>query len=254
LPIRRRAQLLVLGALLTVAAAATLASLHVRQEHLLARLLTADTEAVVKDRDLTAFAESIAKPLYAANCARCHGAQLTGNTDIGAPNLTDDVWLFDRGEVFDIERTILYGVRSGISKAHNVTDMPAFGSTGRLSAGEIRNLVQYIDQLSRRPHQAQAAIEGRAVFHDAAKGNCVDCHGDGARGNSSYGAPDLTRNVWNSGADDQSLYDSIYYGEHHIMPGFFGTLSLEQIRALAVYVYMASHPAGVAAAMNTPHS
>jgi cytochrome c oxidase cbb3-type subunit 3 len=239
---KRRTQLLTLTALLSVAAAAALAGVHVRHEHLLARLLTTDTEAVVKDRELTAFAQEIAKPLFAANCARCHGADMTGNSAIGAPNLTDGVWLFDSGDVFDIERTILYGIRSGASKSHNVTDMPAFGSTGRLSASEIRNLVQYIDQLSRRPHQAQAAIEGRAVYFDAAKGNCDDCHGYGARGNSDYGAPNLTQNVWNSGADDQSLYAAIYYGEHHIMPGFFGTLSLEQIRALAVYVYMASHP------------
>jgi cytochrome c oxidase cbb3-type subunit 3 len=241
LPARRRTQILLLAALSCAVAAVALASLHVRHDRLLRRLLAADTEAVVKDRELTAFAQSIAKPLYAANCARCHGAQMTGNSALGAPNLTDSVWLFDSGDVFDIERTILYGIRSGASKAHNVTDMPAFGSTGRLSASEMRNLVQYIDQLSRRPHQAQAAIEGRAVYF-AAKGYCFDCHGDGARGNSNYGAPDLTQNVWNNGGDDQSLYDAIYYGEHRIMPGFFGTLSLEQIRALAVYVYAASHP------------
>jgi len=239
---RRRTQVLVLALLLSAAAAAALAGVHLRHEHLLRRLLSADTEAVVKDPELTAFAQSIAKPLFAANCAHCHGADMAGNRAIGAPNLTDKIWLFDSGDVFDIERTILYGIRSGASKAHNVTDMPAFGLTGRLSAGEIRNLVQYIDQLSRRPHQAQAAIEGRAAYFDAAKGYCSDCHGDSARGNSNYGAPNLTENVWNSGGDDQSLYDAIYYGEHHIMPGFFGTLSLEQIRALAVYVYMASHP------------
>ncbi len=130
------------------------------------------------------------------------------------PNLTDKVWLFEKGDVFDIERTILYGIRSGASKARNVTDMPAFGATGRLSAGEIRNLVQYVDQLSGRPHQAQAASEGRTLYLDAAKGNCGDCHGFNGRGNSYYGAPDLTKNVWNSGGGDQALYDAIYYGEH----------------------------------------
>jgi cytochrome c oxidase cbb3-type subunit III len=239
---RRRTQLLIVAAILLATAAAALVGVQQRREHLLRRLLTADTEAVVKDRDLTAFAQSIAQPLFAANCARCHGADMTGNSAVGAPNLTDKVWLFDSGDVFDIERTILYGVRSGASKAHNVTDMPAFGLTGRLSASEIRNLVQYIDQLSGRPHQPQAAIEGRAVYFDVAKANCGDCHGGSARGNSNYGAPDLTQNVWNSGDDDQALYDAIYHGEHHVMPGFFGTLSLEQIRALAVYIYMVSHP------------
>jgi cytochrome c oxidase cbb3-type subunit III len=239
---RRRTQLLIVAAILLAAAAAVLVGVQQRREHLLRRLLTADTEAVVEDRELTEFAQSIARPLFAANCARCHGADMTGNSAVGAPNLTDKVWLFDSGDVFDIERTILYGVRSGASKAHNVTDMPAFGLTGRLSAGEIRNLVQYIDQLSGRPHQAQAALEGRAVYFDAAKAGCVECHGDSGHGNSDYGAPDLTKNVWNSGGDDRALYDAIYHGEHHVMPGFFGTLGLEQIRALAIYIYMVSHP------------
>jgi hypothetical protein len=45
---KRRTQLLTLAALLTVAAAAALAGVHVRHEHLLARLLTTDTEAVVR--------------------------------------------------------------------------------------------------------------------------------------------------------------------------------------------------------------
>ena len=237
----RRTQALIVAALLLAATLAALVAAQQRREHLLIRLLTADTEAVVKDRVLTAFAQSIAQPLFAANCASCHGADMTGNAAIGAPNLTDKIWLFGSGDVFDIERTVLYGIRSGASKAHNVTDMPAFGLTGRLSASEIHNLVQYIDQLSRRPHQAQAAIQGRGVYSDAAKANCADCHGPDARGNPDYGAPDLTQNVWNSGGDDQALYDAIYYGEHRVMPGFFGALSLEQIRALAVYVYMASH-------------
>jgi cytochrome c oxidase cbb3-type subunit 3 len=238
---RHRTQVLIVAALLLAATVAALLGVQLRREHLLRRLLTADTAAVVEDRELTAFAQSIAQPLFAANCARCHGADMTGNRAVGAPNLTDKVWLFDSGDVFDIERTILYGVRTGASKAHNVTDMPAFGLTGRLSPSEIRNLVQYIDQLSHRPHQAQAAIEGRGVYADVTKANCGDCHGDPARGNSDYGAPDLTQDVWNSGGDDQALYDAIYFGQHRVMPGFFGNLSLGQIRALAVYVYMASH-------------
>jgi cytochrome c oxidase cbb3-type subunit III len=239
---RRRTQVVIVTTLLLAVTVATLMSVHQRQKHLLRRLLTADTEAIAKDRELTAFARSIGQPLFAAQCARCHGADMTGNSAVGAPNLTDRVWLFGSGDVFDIERTILYGIRSGVSKAHNVTDMPAYGLTGRLSASEIRNLVQYIDQLSRRPHQAQAAIEGRGIYSDVARANCGDCHGPTALGNSDYGAPDLTQNVLNSGGDDKALYDAIYYGQHRVMPGFFGKLSLEQIRALAVYVYMVSHP------------
>jgi cytochrome c oxidase cbb3-type subunit 3 len=165
---------------------------------------------------------------------------MRGNTALGAPNLTDQVWLYGNGTVYDIERTILYGVRTGLSKSHNVTDMPGYGLRGRLTAGQVDSLVQYLLKMNGRPHQAEAAEEGRALYYGAA--NCGDCHGSDARGDSDYGAPDLTAGVWNSGGDPQSLYRSLYFGRHRIMPAWIGTLTLEQIRALAVYVYTASHP------------
>ena len=52
---------------------------------------------------------------------------MQGNPALGAPNLTDKVWLYDQGGVSDIERTILYGVRSGHAKSRNITDMPPVG-------------------------------------------------------------------------------------------------------------------------------
>jgi cytochrome c oxidase cbb3-type subunit III len=236
---RRRAQICIISALLIATAGGFYFIQHLRGEQLRTRLLLKDTEAIVKDRQLTDFAAAEARPLYAKHCAPCHGADMKGNPKLGAPNLIDRVWLFGDGSVFDIERTVLYGVRSEQSKSHNVADMPAFGSTGRLSEAEIRNLVQYLLQLRSLPHQAAAAIQGRAVYHDVAKANCADCHGDTAQGNSDYGAPDLTVNVWNS-SDAQALYDAIYFGQHRIMPGWIGVLSLQQIRALAVYVHSAS--------------
>ena len=217
------------------------ATAHFRYEHQLRRLLLSDAAAVANDKELTRFAAGVAKPLYAAHCASCHGDDMKGRKSLGAPDLTDKTWLFGDGAVFDIERTLLYGIRSGLSKSRNEADMPPFGLTGRLSDSEIRNLVQYLYQLSGRPHLAQAAIEGREVFADVAKANCADCHGADAQGNSDYGAPDLTANVWNGGDDEHALYDAIYSGRHRIMPPFLGTLSLEQIRAMAVYIYMASH-------------
>ncbi len=32
--------------------------------------------------------------LFAQNCAACHGEQAKGNPEMGAPNLTDAVWLY----------------------------------------------------------------------------------------------------------------------------------------------------------------
>jgi hypothetical protein len=48
--------------------------------------------------------------------------------------------------------------------------------------------------------------------------------------------------VWNSGSSAEDLYRAIYFGEHRVMPAWRGVLPLEQIRALAVYVYWVSHP------------
>jgi cytochrome c oxidase cbb3-type subunit III len=212
---------------------------HWRYQRLQYRLLATPPEAVAADPALVRFASAQARPLFAAHCAACHGADMRGNPALGAPNLTDAVWLYGEGRIFDIERTLLYGIRSGEDKTHNETDMPSFGLRGVLSDAQIRNVVQYVLQLSGRPYAAGAASEGRAVY--TGLGNCGDCHGPDARGNSDYGAPDLTRNVWNSGGDPQSLYSTIYFGQHRIMPAWGGILSLEQIRALATYVYAASH-------------
>ena len=216
---------------------------RLRQSQLWNRILLTDGAALLRDHELMAFAISKAKPLYAARCSGCHGEEMRGDRGKGAPNLRDQYWLFGDGSLIEIERTVLYGVRSEQSKSRNVTDMPAFGLTGRLSEAEIRNLVQYLLQLRGEPHQAAAAAEGREVYNDVAKANCADCHGETAQGNTAYGAPDLTVDEWHSGDDSRVFYDAIYSGQHRIMPGWLGTLDLAQIRALAIYVYARSHGA-----------
>ena len=162
---------------------------------------------------------------------------MLGNATIGAPDLQDPHWLFGTGRVFDIERTILYGIRAS-GRARNVTEMPAFGQRGQLSDTDIRNVVQYLLQLNHRPYNDQAAFLGKQVYQT--KGQCFDCHAPDAKGIIDYGAPDLTANVWDFGGSPQNLYDSIYYGRHGIMPAWIGKLTPEQIRALAVYVDTAS--------------
>jgi cytochrome c oxidase cbb3-type subunit III len=214
---------------------------QVRSSHLKAQLLVAPTWKVALDPALVRFAVEQAKPLFAAHCAGCHGADMKGNRAAGTPNLVDAGWLYGTGSVFDIERTILFGIRSGDARSRNVTDMRAFGQRGLLSDGEIRNVVQYVLQLSHQRYQAEAATEGSKIF--AGKGECFDCHSSDARGDSDYGAPDLTVNVWSYGGDPQSLYNSVYFGRHGICPSWLGPLDLEQIRALAVYIYSASHHA-----------
>jgi len=53
---------------------------------------------------------------FAQNCAACHGAEGKGNPMMGAPNLTDGVWLYGGGESVIVE-TINKG-RNGRMPAH----------------------------------------------------------------------------------------------------------------------------------------
>jgi cytochrome c oxidase cbb3-type subunit 3 len=124
--------------------------------------------------------------------------------------------------------------------------MPGFGQRGVLSDGEIHSVVQYVLKLSGRPHQVEAANEGRNLY--VGKANCGDCHGNDARGDPFYGAPNLTLNIWNSGGEPADLYKTVYFGQHRVMQAWIGTLSLLEIRALSVYLYAASHREGESSA------
>jgi cytochrome c oxidase cbb3-type subunit 3 len=210
------------------------------------RLVATPADEVPNDATLVRYAHQVAEPVFASTCARCHGADMKGNPAAGAPNLTDRVWLYDQGNVSDIERTILYGIRSGHAKARNITDMPAVGRLGVLKDPEIRDVVEYVEQLSQQPHDAAAADRGQALFKD--KGNCFDCHAPDGTGNPDYGSTDLTANTWIYGGDRETLFKSVRDGRHGKMDAFIGKLSYAQIRALAVEVYERSHkPAQVAA-------
>jgi cytochrome c oxidase cbb3-type subunit 3 len=189
--------------------------------------------------EMIRFAVSLARPVYAAHCASCHGATLSGNQAIGAPNLSDATWLYGDGGIGDIETTILYGIRSGHPKAHNVTDMPAEGRTHQLSAPEVDDVVEYVLALSRQPHAEAAAERGRRLFFD--KGNCFDCHAGDAMGNTDYGSPALLGPTWNYGGDRTTLRQTIYSGRHGLCPAWILELTPPQIRALAVYLYVESH-------------
>jgi cytochrome c oxidase cbb3-type subunit 3 len=210
------------------------------------RLVITAADSVPQDPRLVRFAHQVAVPVFAKTCARCHGADMKGNQALGAPDLTDKVWLYDSGNVSDIERTILYGIRSGHAKSRNITDMPAVGRLGVLNNGEIRDVVEYVEQLSHRPHDAAAAVRGQVLFKD--RGNCFDCHAPDGSGNPDYGSTDLTANVWTYGGDRQTLFNSIRDGRHGEMDAFIGKLSFTEIRALAVEIHERSHhPRQVAA-------
>jgi cytochrome c oxidase cbb3-type subunit 3 len=80
-------------------------------------------------------AASLGKPKFAV-CAACHGADGKGNQAIGAPNLTDKVWLHGWGE-----QAIISMVNNG---KNNV--MPA--QAARLTPEQTHVLAAYVISLS----------------------------------------------------------------------------------------------------------
>ena len=76
-------------------------------------------------------AAQLGKPKFAV-CAACHGADGKGNQALGAPNLTDKVWLHGWGE-----QAVVAMINGG---KNNV--MPAQGA--RLTAEQIRVLAAYV--------------------------------------------------------------------------------------------------------------
>jgi cytochrome c oxidase cbb3-type subunit 3 len=81
------------------------------------------------------FDRAAGKKIFAENCVSCHGEDGKGNQDVGAPNLTDQIWLYGSDEATIVE-TITNG-RAGV--------MPAW--IGRLDPVTIKALTVYVHSL-----------------------------------------------------------------------------------------------------------
>lgn len=206
------------------------------------RLLRGDPTQILEDPALLRQAVNLGRPLYQKHCAACHGAALQGNPVRGVPNLARNAWLYGSDPVA-VEHTILYGIRSGHPKAHNVTDMPALVRTGQITADDARDVIEHLESLAGVPHDPQMAVRGRAVYYG--KGNCFDCHAADARGVTDYGAPALTGPIWLYGGDRQTLYQSVLNGRHGICPAWIDKLTPLQIRSLTVYLVTTSRSAPI---------
>ncbi len=88
----------------------------------------------------------LGKPRFAQTCAACHGADGKGNQAVGAPNLTDDVWLYGSSEA-----TIVEGINRGrhVDASEGSLAMPSFKDT--LGEGKIHVLAAYVWGLSNKP-------------------------------------------------------------------------------------------------------
>jgi len=73
--------------------------------------------------------------VYADQCSNCHGADGKGNREQGAPNLTDDIWLYGGSR-----QAIIESIRTGRGGM-----MPAWA--GRLDPVTIKSLAVYVHSL-----------------------------------------------------------------------------------------------------------
>jgi len=73
--------------------------------------------------------------LFVNNCAACHMEDGSGNTDLGAPALNDQIWLYG-GDYETLIETVTYS-RYGVMPPWNV----------RLSEAEVRAVAVYVHQL-----------------------------------------------------------------------------------------------------------
>lgn len=158
--------------------------------------------------------------LFGDNCAACHGTTATGNTLIGAPNLTDDAWLY--GGDGEAITTSIHDGRNGV--------MPAWNALGEET---VDNLVQYVLSLSGREHDGTMAKAAEPIFTST----CAACHGADGTGNTALGAPDLTDDFWLHGSSEADIHKTIHDGREGHMPNWDKRLTASEIHVLAAYVY-----------------
>jgi cytochrome c oxidase cbb3-type subunit 3 len=86
----------------------------------------------------------LGKPRFETICVACHGKDGKGNHALGAPNLTDDIWLHGGGDVAAVRTAVVDG-RSGT--------MPAWESV--LGQDRARLAVAWL--LSQKPREEATA-------------------------------------------------------------------------------------------------
>lgn len=89
------------------------------------------------DATLAAAGEEV----FLNNCASCHMDDGTGDRFLGAPNLTDAIWLYG-GDEASLEHTVRFA-RFGVMPPWSEEASPA----GRLSEAEIRSVSIYVHSL-----------------------------------------------------------------------------------------------------------
>ncbi len=81
----------------------------------------------------------------AAACYYCHDTSAKGRQEIGAPNLTDNIWLWANVPAAESAEAKVAAIRGVITNGLNKGVMPAW--SGRLSPEQIKVLTVYVHEL-----------------------------------------------------------------------------------------------------------
>ncbi|MDU0352685.1 c-type cytochrome [Paraglaciecola aquimarina] len=117
-------------------------------------------------------------------CTVCHGSQLKGNVNIGAPRLTGlSQWYVERQ---------LNNFKNGIRGSHpeDATGEEMMRMVGNLSKQQLSDIAQWVTTTaSEKPSASLVAdvSEGEKLYQ-----SCAACHGSNAEGNKAMGAPKLS--------------------------------------------------------------
>ncbi|GLS91921.1 hypothetical protein GCM10007916_29910 [Psychromonas marina] len=109
----------------------------------------------------------LGKEIFIQYCASCHIDGTVANTEIGVPNLADDIWLHG-GSIEEIQHTINNGI-------NNL--MPAFSE--QLSENQILAIGAYLTKQRQAYDAKLAALDPESVSRGeylAYAGDCVACH------------------------------------------------------------------------------
>jgi len=208
---------------------AAIASLKEGRSALGEKLAKATPQEIEADPELQQAALAWGRSAFGDNCATCHGGGGGGN--VGYPNLNDDIWLWG-GTLDDIRHTLKVGIRSTHPETR-LSAMPAYGRDELLEPGQIRDLAEYVLNLSGKSTDAEAVARAAPLFVD----NCAACHGEDGKGLREFGSPNLTDADWLYGGDKDTIIETITNARNGVMPTWEGRLDAPTINALAVYVH-----------------
>lgn len=214
------------------------------------RTLRANPGEISRHPSLLIHARRQGRGVFEANCAACHGVAGKGDPHRGIPDLTDADWLYGEGSISEIEAIVAHGIRAHAPHTLSLAEMPAYAHPRPsatepippLSPQDIRDMTEYVVQLSGRPADATAAARAALVFQGRA--GCYDCHGADGGGDSAIGAPRLTHAASLYGGTRADIAWTLAEGRHGVSPAFSGRLSPLKIREAAVYVWSLSHRGG----------